>query len=366
MTHVPDLRTMLGTPTALRRVALASVVTNVGIVITGGAVRLTGSGLGCPTWPRCTPDSYVATAAMGVNGAIEFGNRMLTLVLGLVAVLGFVTAILQQPRTRRVTRLAAALVLAIPLQAVVGGVTVLTGLNPWVVAGHFLLSIAVITVAYAFWVAARNVVARNVAARGEDTQARATVARPLHPLAALVVAASAAVLAVGTVVTGSGPHAGSAHAPRTGFDPAVVAQLHADLVCFLIGLTVALWLALRAAGAREAATTVAWLAGIEAAQGLVGIIQYVTGVPALIVGAHLAGACAVWLATLAMWYATAANTRTDGHGAGEAQSRATMASASRVAAPDPTAQPRYSDGSVSSTSTTAGSPSASAMRSTRA
>jgi heme a synthase len=351
MTHVLYLRTVLGTSVALRRLALANLITNVGIVITGGAVRLTGSGLGCPTWPRCTGQSYVPTNAMGINGAIEFGNRSLTFVLGLAAILAFVSASLQRPRSRRVTRLAGVLVVAIPVQAILGGVTVLTGLNPWVVAGHFMLSIAVITVAYAFWLDTSAPHMRAPSPR---------LAGPLRTLTATTVATTMAVLAIGTVVTGSGPHAGSELAPRTGLDPAAMARLHADLVCFLIGLTVALWFALRAVGARDAANRVAWLAGIEAAQGLIGVVQYATGLPALIVGAHLAGACAVWLATLAVWYATSTRPQ-----AGLAQdSLATIASARREALSG--AAHKNSDGSVSSSSTTTGEPSAPAMRSTRA
>ncbi len=125
-------------------------------MITGGAVRLTGSGLGCPTWPRCTDESYVPTAAMGVHGQIEYGNRMLTGVLVAIAVAGAVSALMQRPPRRRVVVLAVVVAATIPLQAVVGGITVLTHLNPWVVACHFLVTIGIIAVAYAFWMATRE------------------------------------------------------------------------------------------------------------------------------------------------------------------------------------------------------------------
>jgi cytochrome c oxidase assembly protein subunit 15 len=295
---VNHLRGLIGTPTALCRIALASIVANVGIVITGGAVRLTGSGLGCPTWPRCTEDSYTATAAMGVNGAIEFGNRLLTFAVGLVALLGIVSALLQRPPRRRTVALAAAVFAGIPAQALVGGVTVLTDLNPWVVGCHFLVSMAVIAGTYALWRAARA----DATPLARPDLPTWTPPRALRVLAALTLAASAAVLVLGVVVTGSGPHAGDADAKRTGLDPEAVSQLHADGVFLLLGLTVGLLLATRALAApRSTARAAAVLLGVEFAQGVIGVVQYVTGLPVLLVAAHMAGACAVWLASLAAY-----------------------------------------------------------------
>lgn len=281
-------------PLLLRRVALASVIANVGIVITGGAVRLTGSGLGCPTWPRCTPDSYVPTPEMGINGVIEFGNRMLFFVVAVIAIAGFVLARRQQPARRRVVRLSVLAGLGIPAQAAVGGMTVLTGLNPWVVGSHFLASMAVIAATYAFWVSTRE----------SDAPTEATVPLPLRHLAAVLTGVTGAVLVVGTMVTGSGPHAGSARVARNGIDPQTVSQVHADLVFVLIGLAVATWFAFRAVSAGPAARRVAWFIGIIAAQGLIGFVQYATQLPAVLVGAHMAGACLVWLGTLSVLYAT--------------------------------------------------------------
>ncbi|HET8662239.1 MAG TPA: COX15/CtaA family protein [Micromonosporaceae bacterium] len=275
----------------LRRLALASLLANVGIVVTGGAVRLTGSGLGCPTWPRCTDESYVVTPEMGGHGLIEFGNRLLTGVVGLLAVACVVAALLARPRRRPLVGLSLLVFAGIPAQAALGGVTVLTGLNPWVVAAHFLLSMAVVAAAYALWRRA-----------GEpDGPVRAVVGRPVRQLVGVVVAVSAGVLVLGTVVTGSGPHAGDAAAPRTGLDPQTVSQLHADAVFLLLGVSIALWFALRAVGAPAPAVRAsAVLVGVELAQGAVGFVQYATGLPALVVAAHMAGACAVWLATLAV------------------------------------------------------------------
>jgi cytochrome c oxidase assembly protein subunit 15 len=281
-------------PRVLRGVALASLLGNVGILITGGAVRLTGSGLGCPTWPRCTANSYVPNAAMGIHGTIEFTNRTFAGVVGILAVAGLAIALVQRPRRARVTRLSVVVLLGIPAQIVLGGVTVRTHLNPWVVACHFLLSIGIIAAAYAFWRATRE----------QDGPPRALVQRPLRVLAAGLLAVAGIAITLGTVVTGSGPHAGDENARRTGLDPAAVTQLHADSVFVLVGLAVAAWFAFRAAGAKEQSVRAAWLVAVLLGQGAVGYAQYATGLPAVLVGLHLAGATAVWVAALSVWYAT--------------------------------------------------------------
>ncbi|MEJ3745451.1 COX15/CtaA family protein [Actinomycetes bacterium KLBMP 9797] len=290
---------------SLARLALASVIANVGIVVTGGAVRLTDSGLGCPTWPRCTDESYTTTAEMGIHGAIEFGNRMLTYVVGLIALACFVVAWRQRPRRRPLVLLAGAVLAGVPLQGVVGGLTVLTNLNPWVVGLHFLASMAMLVAAYALWRAARGADAADADAAGADAE---VVPAPLRALGWVVAAASLAVLVVGTWVTGSGPHSGDHGAKRNGLDPETISQVHADLVFLLVGLSVAAWLALLAVGARRAARAALVLIGVELAQGLVGFVQYFTGLPQVLVGAHMLGACLVWLATLAL---LAAVIRTD-------------------------------------------------------
>jgi cytochrome c oxidase assembly protein subunit 15 len=274
----------------LRPLAFASLVANAGLVVTGAAVRLTGSGLGCPTWPRCTDTSYTTTAAMGVHGAIEFGNRLLTFVLVAIALACFVAALFQRPRRRSLILLSLAIGLGIPGQGVVGGITVLTDLNPWVVGLHFLLSMGLVAGAYALW---------KREAEG-DGPARSLVPAPLRTLARLTALVSAAVIVLGVVVTGSGPHAGDADAKRNGLDPATVSQAHADLVFLLIGLSVALWFALRAVDApRSAVRAAGVLVLVELGQGLIGFVQYFTQLPVLLVGAHMLGATLVWIATLA-------------------------------------------------------------------
>lgn len=291
------LRDLTRSGRLLRPVALAQLVANMGIVVTGGAVRLTGSGLGCPTWPRCTDSSYVPTEAMGWHGAVEFGNRTLTGVVSVLAVACVLLAALAVPRVRRRVGLAVLTFAGIPAQIVMGGVTVHTHLNPWAVACHFLLSIGVIAAGYQLWVAT-----------GEpQTPVHPIVKPPLRGLTWLVLGVTAAVLAAGTVVTGSGPHAGDQHAHRTGLDPAMVAQLHADLVMLLIGLSVALWFALRATRAPQAAQRAAVvLIVVELAQGLIGFVQYFTNLPELLVGFHMAGATVVWVAALRVLTATRA------------------------------------------------------------
>ena len=281
--------------TTVRRLALASVVANAGIVVTGGAVRLTDSGLGCPTWPRCTDSSYAPTAEYAVHGVIEFGNRLLTFVLGAVALAVLVAVWRQQPVRPGMRALAVAGFLGIPAQALLGGVTVLTGLNPWTVMGHFLVSMVLIGLA---------VVLHRRASEG-DLPPRLVVPAGLRRLTQGLLAVTAATLALGTVVTGSGPHSGDPAAGRTGLDPATVSQLHADSVMLLVGLTVALLVALRATGADPRLTRATGvLLVVELAQGLVGYVQYFTGLPVLLVGVHLLGACLVLVAAVRVVLAT--------------------------------------------------------------
>ncbi|WP_436837577.1 COX15/CtaA family protein [Micromonospora rifamycinica] len=280
--------------TLLRRLAYASIVANVAIVVTGGAVRLTASGLGCPTWPRCTDASYTTTAEMGVHGVIEFGNRLLTFAVGAIALATLLAVLAHRPRRTGLLPLAVAVFLGIPAQAVLGGITVLTNLNPWVVGLHFLASMAVIAAAYALW---RRVV-------DPDGPAVPVVPGPLRTLARLTTVVSVAVLVVGTWVTGSGPHAGDHGAARNGLDPETVSQVHADGVFLLIGLSVALVLALRAVGAAGPARAALVLVAVELGQGVIGFVQYFTHLPGVLVAAHMLGSCLVLLATLAVLWST--------------------------------------------------------------
>jgi cytochrome c oxidase assembly protein subunit 15 len=265
-------------PAVISRVALANAVANGVIVITGGAVRLTGSGLGCPTWPRCTDESFVTTPALAAHGAIEFGNRLLTFVLTAVAVATLVVVFRSTRRDLR--RLAVLGFLGIPAQALLGGVTVLTGLNPWTVAAHFLLSMVLVAVATILWLRSR-----------EPGVGQPLLRRPFVLLVGGIAAATGLVLALGTVVTGSGPHSGDPDAGRTGFDPELVSQLHADSVFLLLGLTVAALVALYATDSPDRIRRAARdLLIVQLAQGVIGYVQYFTDLPVVLVLLHMLGA----------------------------------------------------------------------------
>ncbi|MBZ5733897.1 COX15/CtaA family protein [Nocardioides sp. TRM66260-LWL] len=255
--------------------AWASIVANIGIVVTGGAVRLTGSGLGCPTWPRCTDAGYTPHGAYSVHAAIEFGNRLLTFVLVAIAIATVVAA--WSSRRRDLRWLAIGMALGIPLQAIIGGITVLADLNPWIVSLHLMLSMVITAVAVLFL---RLLPGPLPAARHTAVTA----------LAWGTFALAWVVLYVGTVVTGSGPHAGDANAPRNGLDPLQTSQLHADVVMLFVGLTLgllALATVLRDAPARRAALL---LVAVTLGQSAIGFVQYFTGLPEILVGAHMLGA----------------------------------------------------------------------------
>jgi len=266
----------------IRPLAIATLVTNILIVVTGGVVRLTGSGLGCPTWPRCTDESFVPHGALGIHGIIEFGNRMVTFLLAAVAIATLVAA--WRYGRRSLVRLAFVLALGVPAQAAIGGVTVLTDLNPWVVAFHLLVSLAMIGVSV--------VLLRRL--REGDGPPLLSVPEPAARLVRVTFVVGWVVLYVGTVVTGSGPHAGDVDAPRNGLDPQGLSQLHSDVVFLLLGLTIGSLLALRAAGGPpRAVRAAAVLLGVLLAQGLIGFVQYFTDLPVVLVGFHLLGAALV-------------------------------------------------------------------------
>lgn len=268
--------------------ALATVIMALIIVVTGGAVRLTESGLGCPTWPQCNDGSLTPTGEMGIHGIIEFGNRLLTYVLCAIVGLFIIAARARSPRRRALTRLGWTQFWLVMGNAVVGGVTVLTGLNPYIVSSHFLLATALLTVAVLSWVRA-----------GEgDEEPRGLVARPVRQLSLLLVLATAALTVIGTVVTGSGIHAGDASKDvhRIPLDWQEITQLHVDFVYIVVGLSVALWFTLRAVKAPAAPRrTLLGLFGWILVQGVIGYIQYFTGLPELVVGLHMLGSTLVWI-----------------------------------------------------------------------
>jgi cytochrome c oxidase assembly protein subunit 15 len=253
------------------------------LVVTGGAVRLTGSGLGCPTWPECTPGSYTPVphqAEPQLNVWIEFGNRLLTFVL-VIASVAVIIAVLKSKR-KDLRGLAIGQFLGIFGQGILGGITVLTDLNPIPVACHLLLSIILIA-------GATSLYSRRYApAFFVKTTSLTSKISLLH------IAISFLVIVLGTIVTGSGPHAGDAQAKRFGFDIRTVAWMHADVVIFLLGITLAFYVAQGTSDRSKKAIKI--FAVIALGQGAIGYIQYFTGIPEILVAAHLLGATLVWIA----------------------------------------------------------------------
>lgn len=268
----------------LRPLAWATLAANVVLVVTGGAVRLTSSGLGCPTWPRCTERGMTPHGELNVHSAIEFGNRMLTFVLVAIAVLTVVAA--WQTGRRDLRRLSVLILCGIPAQAVIGGITVLTDLNPWVVSLHLVASMAIIGVSVLLLWRVYTVAA------GSATDAVAH--GPVVWLAWATFAVAWLVIYAGTVVTGAGPHAGDLDSPRNGLDPLQISQVHADLVCLFIGLTVGLLFTSYALKAPAATRQAAWvLLAVELSQATIGWVQYFTDLPIVLVGFHMLGAALI-------------------------------------------------------------------------
>ncbi|MFD3728655.1 heme A synthase [Streptomyces sp. NPDC058671] len=277
-------------PRTLRRAALSAVVMSVLIIVTGGAVRLTGSGLGCDTWPKCTDDSLFATPEQGLHGAIEFGNRLLTYVLSAAVGWAIIAARSAKPRRRALTRLGWAQFWIVMSNAVLGGITVWMGLNPWTVAGHFLAANALLTVAVVTW---------HRTGEG-DTDPRPRVPRPVRKLSWAITIVSALLIALGTAVTGSGKHAGdSSDVPRMPWDWTNAAHVHAIAAWVVCALALAMWLVLRVVDApADTRARARDLLVVLLAQGGIGYVQYFTGVPELLVAAHMLGSSLMWIAVL--------------------------------------------------------------------
>ncbi len=270
------------------------VFTQSAIVVTGASVRLTGSGLGCSTWPECTPGSYTPTPDQPeapLHAWIEFGNRLLTFVLFINALL-LMLAIIKNGSSKEVKSrwifLGAIQIIGILAQGVLGGITVLTGLNPATVAAHFLLSILLIAAALSL---------------RQRVHGRVPTSHSLKPLSKGLVRLhlifTILVIAAGTIVTGSGPHAGDSAAERFNLDARTMSWIHADLVIALLGITLALLIAINLGEVSETkielGRSVQLFLLVALAQGALGYIQYFTGLPELIVGFHIFGAIIVWL-----------------------------------------------------------------------
>ncbi|GIH77073.1 cytochrome b561 [Planobispora longispora] len=280
------------TPETMRWWALAAIVVNAGITVTGAVVRVTKSGLGCPTWPQCTPDSFVPAAHEGispVNTVIEFGNRLLTFLVLAVAVACVIAARRLPSRRRGLVRLAWLQPYGVAVQALWGGVVVHTLLHPVTVSVHFLFSVGMMAAACAL----------HARAGEGDGPPQRLVHRDLRTLGYVLVGAVLLLIVAGMVVTGTGPHSGDDLASRFPFDIETVARIHADVAYLVVGLTFALLFALHVTDApgpaRRAALT---LMGVELAQGVIGYVQYFLAVPAFLVGLHVLGSTLVWICTL--------------------------------------------------------------------
>lgn len=279
--------------------AWLSLIANMAIVITGGVVRLTGSGLGCPTWPKCTPESLTTTPEMGWHGIVEFGNRTLTGVLGVIALL-MIAAVWRNRRTHReVFGIALGLLAGIIFQAVLGGITVWTGLNPWIVGAHFIVS-AVMIVAAAMLV--ERVAVERRTGPGAPVADGATTGRS-RAAAWTAFVATAVVAFMGTVVTGTGPHSGDPDSVRHAFNALTVTRLHALPAYVLLGATIVLLVLTRrtpGSSAAQRATPVGLLA-VVLGQAAIGYWQHLTALPVGVVMLHLLGAVLVIMAATFAW-----------------------------------------------------------------
>ena len=284
-----------------RAIYIANLAAQGAIIATGATVRLTGSGLGCPTWPQCVDGSYIPVARQEQewHKYVEFGNRSLTFLLGMLAMAAVVAAIVDQrtrvsrgsPRRSILLLLACIPILGTVAQAILGGVTVLTGLNPMTVSLHFLISMALVA----------GVVALVVrSADPGDAPAQLLVRREIRALTWLLIGVTAGVVVLGTLVTGSGPHSGDAKAEnRFSLDPRTISWIHADVVLVFLGLLAALLFALYLTHGPTRVVRAAWtVAVIAALQAAIGYTQYFTGLPTALVLMHVTGAVLLWMSVL--------------------------------------------------------------------
>ncbi|MEU4807232.1 COX15/CtaA family protein [Actinosynnema sp. NPDC023587] len=283
--------------------AIAVVIAEAGIAVTGSVVRVTGSGLGCPTWPECVAGSLVPVPHPEVaplHQWVEFGNRTLTGVVGIIAALCVLSAWVDRPRRRRVLTLALVQFGGVVLQAVIGGSLVLTGLLWWTVSIHMLVSM-VLTWAAVLLVASL---------REGDGPAEPLASRNVRRLQVVQAGVLGLLMLAGTFVTAAGPHAGDSATPRLLLPVPTLAQIHADLLFLFLGMLIALGFML----GRQARRAYLVLIATVLAQGVVGMVQYWTGVPEVLVSVHVLGAGAVVIATANLWTATRVRRHLDDEG----------------------------------------------------
>jgi cytochrome c oxidase assembly protein subunit 15 len=278
-------------PRAYRVVTLVAALLLAAIIVSGGAVRVTGSGLGCPDWPTCAdgrlaPQLFAPSAG---HATIEYLNRLITGLVSMIVIVAVLSSLARTPRRRDLTWLSVSLVGGVIGQIVLGGITVLTDLHPVAVQSHFLLSLVIVTCA----------VVLHERAGEPDDAVRTTVDPVAIRWSLIAVVLLVPAIIAGTVLTGTGPHGGDPEARRFALDPPSVARVHGVLVeLFTLALVVALVTAWRRGASSRALTRGSIAIAVAIAQSVVGYTQYFTGVPALLVGIHIAGATALWVAVL--------------------------------------------------------------------
>ncbi|MFP7760444.1 COX15/CtaA family protein [Marisediminicola sp. LYQ85] len=285
----------------VRVAAWATLIAQTLIVGTGGAVRLTGSGLGCPTWPRCTPESFINTPEMGIHGIIEFGNRLLTFALIAIAIVMFLFVVRMRRDRPELFRLSVVIGLGIPFQGVIGGITVLTGLNPYIVGLHFVLSTVLVVLSTVLLFRVYR------GARGDYVAAPRWFVRTAWVSSVTV----AVTIVVGILVTGSGPHAGDHGAARNDLDPELMQHLHSYPAYATLALTLVLLVAAVRLRLARVVPFVVGLLAVEAVQILVGITQARLGLPEILVGIHMVLACVLASAMTAVILSTRQQVETE-------------------------------------------------------
>ncbi|MEX2254775.1 MAG: COX15/CtaA family protein [Acidimicrobiia bacterium] len=278
-------------PTAYRRITLVATVLLAIIIVTGGAVRLSGSGLGCPEWPNCSAGSLTPHEASDVNAMIEFVNRVFTGLVSLTVIVAVLGSFLRVPRRRDLIWLSLGLVGGVFAQAVLGGLTVLFELQPPLVMAHFLVSLVLLA----------NALVLYRRAGDPDAPAQLITAPVIRTLGRFLLLAATIVVVTGTVVTATGPHGGDQDVKRFDFDIRVVARIHGtSVIAFVILILVIFWMLRKTRAPRAVEQRLGVLLVVTVTQAAIGYTQYLTGIPALLVGFHLAGATAVWAATV--WF----------------------------------------------------------------
>jgi heme a synthase len=296
----PELR-----PATYRRIALVATLLLAVIIVTGGAVRLSGSGLGCPDWPTCGTPLRNQHGALDGHAVIEFTNRMVTGLVSVAVIVAVLGAFFRVPRRRDLVLLALGLVVGVFLQAVLGGLTVIFDLQPELVMAHFLLSLVLLT----------NAIVLYRRAGEPDAPPQPVVSPAIRTLGRVLLGVVAVVVVTGTVVTATGPHGGDQDVVRFNFHIPDVARIHGiSVAVFLVLVAATLGLLIRSGAPRPVVLRLVLVLGVALTQAAIGYIQYFNDIPPLLVGFHIAGATAVWAATIA--YYLALSTRTEPLSAG--------------------------------------------------